>query len=288
MRAGKEPCELVRATAVANVCAHSDSTHDHARLPLTHAIVLGFFLLATAGCQQKMARQPSYRPLEASDFFVDQRASRLPIPGTVARWPVHEGDLAGWEEGKRSVKSRPPLTSLPVLGEQGGATVNELALLGLAGPWNLLGGLLATGQGGSASKPGQNYVTAFPMPVTERILQRGQERYAIFCAVCHDPSGSGRGKIVERGYLQPPNYVTDNSRGYERWGIRMPLRDAPVGYYFEVISRGYGGMPDYATQIPPADRWAIVAYIRALVFSQRAPLNELPPEDRNKAAEGGR
>ena len=72
---------------------------------------------------------------------------------------------------------------------------------------------------------------------------------------------------MERGYVQPPSYHTDLSRGYAIRGIRMPLRDAPVGYYFEVATNGFGAMPAYASQVPPRDRWAIIAYIRALPTS---------------------
>ena len=81
----------------------------------------------------------------------------------------------------------------------------------------------------------------------------------------------------------PPNYHTDYSRGFERRGIKVLLRDVPVGYYFEVISRGYGGMPDYASQIPPDDRWKIIAYVRALQLSQWAPLKDLSENERDKA-----
>jgi mono/diheme cytochrome c family protein len=128
-----------------------------------------------------------------------------------------------------------------------------------------------------------DYVSEFPFPITEAALQRGQQRYDIYCAVCHDASGNGNGKIVERGYLRPPSYVTDLSRGFQRRGIKVLLRDAPVGYYFEVISQGYGAMPDYATQVSPEDRWKIIAYIHVLQLSQHAPLAQLPPSEREKA-----
>ena len=114
-------------------------------------------------------------------------------------------------------------------------------------------------------------------------MERGQERFTIFCAVCHDPIGNGNGKIVQRGYTRPPSYVTDYSRGFERRGIKVKLRDVPVGYYFEVVSKGYGAMPDYAAQIPPRDRWAIIAYIRALQLSQHARLEGLPEAERQAA-----
>jgi mono/diheme cytochrome c family protein len=128
-------------------------------------------------------------------------------------------------------------------------------------------------------------VTAFPLPIAEADLRRGQQRFTIFCAPCHDPAGTGHGKIVERGYLRPPNYHTDNSRGFERFGHTIPLRDAPIGYFFEVVSRGYGGMPDYAAQVPPDDRWRIVAYVRTLQLSQHAAVKDLPEEEKRAALE---
>jgi mono/diheme cytochrome c family protein len=116
----------------------------------------------------------------------------------------------------------------------------------------------------------------FPFPVTSKVMQRGQQRYMIYCAACHDALGTGRGKIVERGYTPPPSYHIDR------------LRKAPVGHFYEVITHGYGSMPDYAEQIPPDDRWAIVAYIRALQLSQHARLADLPEADRRRIGPGGR
>src|SRR5205085_3233880 len=106
------------------------------------------------------------------------------------------------------------------------------------------------------------------------VFQRGQERYMIFCVVCHDPLGTGQGKIVERGYTPPPSFHIAR------------LRQAPVGHFFDVITNGYGSMPEYRAQVPPRDRWAIVAYIRALQRSQHATLKDVPPAERPKL-EGG-
>ncbi|MBV9210952.1 MAG: cytochrome c, partial [Acidobacteria bacterium] len=99
-------------------------------------------------------------------------------------------------------------------------------------------------------------VDTFPFPITEEIVRRGEERYNIFCAMCHGPTGNGDGMIVRRGYRRPPSYHTDQ------------LRQAPVGHFFDVMTNGWGAMPSYAAQIPVTDRWAIVAYIRALQLSQ--------------------
>ena len=111
-------------------------------------------------------------------------------------------------------------------------------------------------------------VDVFPAPVTREVLERGRERFDIYCSPCHDRTGSGRGMIVQRGFKQPP--ALDEQR----------LRDVPVGYLFQVITNGFGQMPSYAAQIPARDRWAIVAYERALQLSQRATLDDVPPEHR--------
>lgn len=119
-------------------------------------------------------------------------------------------------------------------------------------------------------KSGGEFVETFPFPITRAVLERGQERYNIFCAPCHDRVGSGQGMIVQRGFPRPTSYHTPR------------LREAPVGYFFDVITNGFGKMYDYASRIPPRDRWAIVAYIRALQLSQYATLEDVPPEERQK------
>lgn len=112
------------------------------------------------------------------------------------------------------------------------------------------------------------YLTALPAQVelTEELLYRGKERFEIFCTPCHDRSGSGRGMIVRRGFNQPkPLY-------------EQRLLDMPLGYFYENITQGFGVMSSYARQVPVADRWAIVAYVRALQLSQSARLDALPSE----------
>jgi mono/diheme cytochrome c family protein len=116
--------------------------------------------------------------------------------------------------------------------------------------------------------------TEFPWPVTSEMIARGRERYDIFCAPCHDRTGSGGGMIVRRGYRRPPSYHIDR------------LRQAPVGHFFDVMTNGFGAMPDYRAQVTASDRWAIVAYIRALQASQHATLDDVPPGERNALAPG--
>jgi mono/diheme cytochrome c family protein len=103
-----------------------------------------------------------------------------------------------------------------------------------------------------------------PFPVTAKVLERGQERYNIYCTPCHSRVGNGEGMIVQRGYAKAGDFHTTR------------LESAPLGHFFHVITNGYGAMPDYAEQVSPADRWAITAYIRALQLSQKATQSDVP------------
>jgi len=162
-------------------------------------------LAALVGCRQDMQDQPRYKPLARSDFFADQRASRTPVDGTIARGQLKDDTY------------------------------------------------LYTG------KIGNNPGEAFPFPVTKQVLERGQERYDIFCAPCHSKVGDGNGMIPSRGFARkPPSYHIQR------------LRTAPAGYFYDVATNGFGIMQGYAAQIPVNDRWAIVAYVRALQLSQNA------------------
>jgi Cytochrome C oxidase, cbb3-type, subunit III len=113
----------------------------------------------------------------------------------------------------------------------------------------------------------------FPFPITRASLQRGRERYNIYCSPCHDYSGSGHGMIVQRGFQAPPSYHIDR------------LRQAPVGHFFDVITNGFGNMYSYASRVPPDDRWRIAAYIRVLQASERATLDDVPAEERRQLLE---
>ena len=106
---------------------------------------------------------------------------------------------------------------------------------------------------------GGKIADVFPFPVTDALLARGQARYDIFCSECHDRAGTGNGLVVQRGFSRPPSLHIDR------------LRAAPVGYIFDVITNGLGNMPSYSVQVSAPDRWAIIAYVRALQLSQNAP-----------------
>ena len=151
--------------------------------------------------------------------------------------------------------------------------------------------------------------------ITKDDLKRGQERFTIYCAVCHGPLGNGQGKIWERGYLEPTSFHTacetrwssQNESGRSNdappavigFSARVrrlcvaslndiPLREVPVGYFFEVITKGYAGMPSYSAQIPPADRWRIIAYIRVLQMSQRGRVEIERTKSRSDVEAGGK
>jgi mono/diheme cytochrome c family protein len=178
-------------------------------------VLVSLFLITLMGCEQKMAHQPAYRPLQPSEFFPDGRSARDPVPGTVAR-------------GQLQLNSK-----------------------------------LYQGKDDKGDP-----VADFPLAMTKKVLERGKERYGIFCVLCHGVTGNGDGRIVQRGFTKPPSYNTDDSRGYALLGKKIPLWKVPVGYLFNVVSNGHGAMPGHGEQIPVRDRWAIVGYVRALQFSQ--------------------
>jgi len=215
-----------------------------------------------------MASPPSYRPLMETQFYSDHRSSRPLEDGVVHRGQILDDDplISGLTaEGKRE-------QTVQILNDDG--TPKETK----------------TGPGIPNKK--ENFVSAFPFELTEADLRRGKDRYQIYCVPCHGPAGNGRGRIVERGFLEPPSFHTHSvvegeeayrkmqeaknpvqiplgySRGFAFYNQKLPLREVPAGYIFEVITKGYGGMPEYAAQIPIADRWRIAAYVKALQLSQ--------------------
>jgi hypothetical protein len=114
----------------------------------------------------------------------------------------------------------------------------------------------------------------FPFPMTRADLERGRERYNIYCTPCHDYTGSGQGMIVQRGFPPPPSFHLES------------MRRAPAGHFFEVITNGFGSMYSYASRVEPEDRWRIAAYIRALQLSQHATMQDVPESDRSNLTRG--
>jgi mono/diheme cytochrome c family protein len=186
-----------------------------------------------AGCRQDMHNQPKFIPLRSSEFFADRRSARYPVPGTISRLDPNE--VPHVDEQMADEQQLDP---------------NSYYLTG---------------------KHGQIYGNELPLnqPLKD-VLERGQQRFNIYCSPCHSMLGDGNGMIVQRGFKRPPSFHLQR------------LRNAPLGYFYDIIGNGFGGMPDYAAQIKPADRWAIAAYIRALQLSQNAPLDAVAQEDRDK------
>ena len=131
-------------------------------------------------------------------------------------------------------------------------------------------GTLQTDASFFTGKNGALFAGELPFPVTQAVLDRGQERFNIYCTPCHDATGSGNGLVVQRGYPKPQTYHSDR------------LRKIEAGYFFDVMTNGFGRMPDYRAQLTPRDRWNIVAYIRALQLSQHAAAADLTDADRAK------
>jgi mono/diheme cytochrome c family protein len=245
------------------------------RLPY-NKLALALAILPLVGCiQQSMSDQPRYKPLQASTLFQDGRSSRPLEAGTVSRNWRDDPHLLTGKDPKTEAEWRKlsPIPTNEPGGEKGEvppATVDEKR------------GKTFVAQ----------YVTTFPMPVTKDMITRGQQRFNIYCSVCHGFAGSGDGMIVQRGFTKPPSLVHDSpvekdnySRGIAYQGMSLLVPDAPVGYYFDVISRGFGAMPEHATQIPVEDRWAIAAYLRALQKSQHFEVSKMPAEEKKKIEE---
>lgn len=124
----------------------------------------------------------------------------------------------------------------------------------------------------TGKKDGQ-LVLEVPLEINRELLERGEQRFNIYCSVCHDRTGGGDGMIVQRGFRKPPSLHLER------------LRNAPAGHFYDVMTHGFGAMPSFRIQVPPQDRWAIAAYIRVLQMSQQASLDDVPPEERAKLEE---
>jgi mono/diheme cytochrome c family protein len=202
-----------------------------ALLPFAFCLLPFAFLLS--GCRQDMHNQPKYIPLRPSAFFGDGRSERQLVDGTVPR---------------RNLKDDPSQSD----GDSNGGRllpihdILEIRQLDLA------------------------KATTLPFPLTQEVMDRGQEQFNISCSPCHGPLGDGNGMVAQRGYRHPPSFHIDR------------LRQAPIGHFYDVPTNGFGAMPSYSDQVAPRDRWAIAAYIRALQLSRGATLADVPPAERGK------
>jgi len=189
--------------------------------PLREKFFLTLLLLSVlfaTGCRRDMQDQPKIKPLRGTTFFRDGLGSRQPIEGTIPRGYLRSN--VEYFTGKKA-------------GAQGNAPV------------------------GAQTNSFPDDIDTFPLPVTQEVVERGRQRYEIFCSACHGFTGNGDGMIVRRGFRRAASFNDDR------------LRQAPVGHFFDAMTNGWGAMPSYAAQIPVQDRWAIIAYIRALQMSQQ-------------------
>ena len=200
--------------------------------------------LAGVGCRRDMQDQPKMKPYRGSNFFGDGLSSRTPVQGTIARGYLRaDTELYTGKKGQA--------TGTASTGSPSGATQSS--------------GTTPTGapqSGVQNSYPDD--VDQFPFPISADTVKRGRERYEIFCTACHGLTGHGDGMIVRRGFRQAASFHDDR------------LRQAPVGHFFDAITNGWGAMPSYAAQVPVQDRWAIIAYIRALQLSQQNVQRAIP------------
>jgi mono/diheme cytochrome c family protein len=205
----------------------------------TFTVLAAAAIVLLAGCERTfrdMYDQPRYKPLAASALWRDGRASRSPVDGTVAR---SEGTFAGTSSGRLGIVAPAPVP----------------------GPFDTIRDVLqperAAGTGAEITLPRFTVV----------LLERGRQRFDIFCSPCHSIAGDGDGMVARRGFPHPPSFHTDR------------LRAVSNAHIYAVMTHGYGAMHSYATRVPPDDRLAIVAYIRALQWSQHAPVAALDGAD---------
>ena len=231
-----------------------------ARLLAVFCLLPFAFLLS--GCRQDMQDQPRYEYYEPGDkkFFADGASSRPRVEGTV---PRQQGEYRDREEYFFTGKVAGQAASGAQMGVGTGAGIN------VGG--NTAGGLPGTREAAATGGPDN-----FPVNVDMAALERGRERYQIFCSACHGMTGEGDGLIVRRGFRRPPSFYDD----------RLQENVTPAAHFFDVITNGWGAMPDYAESIPPEDRWKIIAYLRALQLSRRLKLEELTPAEQEKVKTG--
>ncbi len=197
--------------------------------------LIALFLLFAVGCRKDMQDQPKMKPLRSSSFFRDHSSARPLVEGTVPRgWLRADTEFY---TGKKSTAQR---------------TAAQLsAVQSPAGPLPS-----PSTNANTAAQSFPDDVDTFPFQITPEVLARGKERYEIFCSPCHGLTGYGDGIVVRRGFRRAASFHDER------------LRQAPVGHFFDAMTNGWGAMPSYAPQITVADRWNIVAYIRALQLTQ--------------------
>jgi mono/diheme cytochrome c family protein len=247
-------------------------------------LLLPALCLLVSGCRMDMQDQPKYEAYESSRSFKDGQASRPPVEGTVARGHLREDSYFYTGKGGAGQRAAGAANSVAQTGSASGGmgaavpnTSGTSAATASQGGGDVnvrgnVGGGVPNAQAAAAMGGPDN----FPFPVTKEVLERGRERYNIYCIVCHGGAGDGDGMIPRRGFQRPPSFYED----------RLQEGTANAAHFFDVITNGWGAMPSYAESLPAEDRWKVIAYVRALQLSRRMNMNELPPEAQGKVRAG--
>jgi mono/diheme cytochrome c family protein len=255
------------------------------RRAIFYCLLLAACCLPAAGCRMDMQDQPRYEYYEPGDkkFFPDGASSRATVEGTVPRQAgpyrdredyFYTGKASGGA-GMNASQAGGTGASMPATQTGAGTAAGTNA--GTAAPastnvrGNVSGGVPGAREATMTGEP-----DLFPIRIEKADLLRGRERFQIYCTACHGMTGEGDGMIVRRGFQKPPSFYDD----------RLQENRTPASHFFDVITNGWGAMPDYSAQIPPEDRWKIIAYLRALQLSRRLKLEELSPEDQEKVRGG--
>ncbi|HEX3560867.1 MAG TPA: cytochrome c [Pyrinomonadaceae bacterium] len=214
-----------------------------------------------------MQDQPKYKTFRAGDkkFFADGASVRQLVEGTVPR------QTAGPYRDREDYFNTGKAVGAAAAAQNSGAITATVPPPSANAVGNAAGGVPGAREAAATGGP-----DVFPIPIDKDALERGRERFQIYCIVCHGATGEGDGMIVRRGYRAPPSYYDD----------RLQEGTSPAAHFFDVITNGWGAMPSYAEQIPAEDRWKIIAYIRALQLSRRLKMNDLSPEERQKVLSG--
>ena len=225
-----------------------------------------------------MQDQPRYEYYEPGDrkFFADGASSRPQVEGTVPRQSGEYRDredylYTGRVAGQAAGGGGPMGMVSAVPGVASGLSTGTLAGASTQVRGNVSGGAPGAREATMTGGPDN-----FPVTIDEAALKRGRERFQIFCSACHGMTGEGDGLITRRGFQRPPSFYDD----------RLQEGVTPASHFFDVITNGWGAMPDYASSVTAEDRWKIIAYLRALQLSRRLKLEDLSPEERNRVTSG--
>ncbi len=226
--------------------------------------------MVLAACRQDMHDQMKIKPLTKSTVFADGRGSRDPVDDTVARGALHADRL--FFEGtvlQQPAAAAPATSASAAVASSAAASASPSPVASVAPEASASAGSAVPGAPVEVASP------VFPFPVTQEVMERGKSRFEIFCTPCHGGTGEGNGMVVQRGFKAPPSFMSDR------------LLESPPGYFFQVMTNGFGVMSGYKAQVPARDRWTIAAYIKALQMSQNASVADLTKEDLAKLDSSG-